>query len=309
MEYPADSNKVVVFYHDSCMDGFAAAALMYTRYPNAEYIAINYGRPNTFNVEGKTVFFVDFFPDTEWTTANWQKTDRCIVLDHHKDSADRAVHGNEFLREGDYIAFDMDHSGAGLAWNYLHPGEEMPPIVKLVELRDLWRLTPDMRKYHEYFATFLAKGEPSVIFPPFIKVMETKDQAGIDEITAKADVLVKARDQQIEWFMTKATWWYRGQTIKGPRGTVDTTIAVLNCPHIFISETASQIMEKNPRVDLVIGTSISGKGMGFSFRSRAGSGLASFAGKRFLGGGHADAAGGRSTELLTYDQIIAKVCE
>ncbi|UGO54211.1 hypothetical protein HAYMO_229 [Serratia phage vB_SmaM_Haymo] len=307
--YPVNDKNVVVFYHDSCMDGFAAAALMYTRYPLATYQPINYGRPNTLDVEGKVVFFVDFCPDTEWTSANWEKTQRCILLDHHKDSTDRAGHAKEHMRPGDHIGFDMAHSGAGLAWEYLYPNEPMPPMVKLVELRDLWLLTPDMRKYHEYFATFLAKGEPDVIFPPFVKVLYTQDQAGVDEITAMADILVKARDQQVEWFMKNATWWYRGQVIRGPKGQVDTTIAVLNCPHIFISEVASQIMEKNPRVDLVIGTSISGKGMGFSFRSRAGSGLASHVAKKFSGGGHPDAAGGRCAGIKSYEELVKEACE
>lgn len=309
-DYPINDKNVVVFYHDSCMDGFAAAALMFTKYPDAFYHAVNYGRRNEVPVEDKTVFFVDFCPDTEWVTANWEKTERCIVLDHHKDAYDKVLHIRERLREGDIAGFDMDHSGAGLVWHYLH-GEstQMPAMVKLIELRDLWKLTPEMRKYHEYFVTFLGKGEPGVIFPPLVKVLLANDQSEVDEIGKTADILVRARDQHVNWFMESATWWYRGKEIEGPQGTVTCTVAMLNCPHIFISEVASQILEKNPKVDLVIGTSISGRGMGLSFRSRAGSGIASKSAKLFNGGGHADAAGGRIQGLMSYDEILSKVCK
>ena len=51
-------------------------------------------------------------------------------------------------------------------------------------------------------------------------------------------------------------------------------------------------MENQVDVDLVINVTLNQKGMGLSFRSRKGTGWASWFAHRFGGGGHPDAAGG-----------------
>lgn len=38
-----------------------------------------------------------------------------------------------------YALFDMDRSGAGIAWDFFHPGAARPELIDHVEDRDLWR--------------------------------------------------------------------------------------------------------------------------------------------------------------------------
>jgi len=38
-----------------------------------------------------------------------------------------------------YALFDMDRSGAGIAWDFFHPGAPRPELIDHVEDRDLWR--------------------------------------------------------------------------------------------------------------------------------------------------------------------------
>lgn len=52
--------------------------------------------------------------------------------------------------------FDMKRSGAGVTWDYLHPGEPRPRLIDLVEDRDLWRFKydPETRQFHAVAASY-----------------------------------------------------------------------------------------------------------------------------------------------------------
>jgi nanoRNase/pAp phosphatase (c-di-AMP/oligoRNAs hydrolase) len=80
---------------------------------------------------GSKVFIVDFsYPrdELEWLA------ERCkiVVLDHHKTA-------QEDLHDLPFAEFDMDRSGAGMTWDYFHPGGQRPPLIDHIEDRDLWR--------------------------------------------------------------------------------------------------------------------------------------------------------------------------
>lgn len=47
--------------------------------------------------------------------------------------------------------FDTDRSGAGIAWDFFHPGEPRPKLIDYVEDRDLWRFKlPASREIHAW---------------------------------------------------------------------------------------------------------------------------------------------------------------
>jgi len=58
--------------------------------------------------------------------------DSLVVLDHHK-TAQADLEGLDFAH------FDMDRSGAVIAWEYFHPDIPVPYAIKLIQDRDLWR--------------------------------------------------------------------------------------------------------------------------------------------------------------------------
>jgi oligoribonuclease NrnB/cAMP/cGMP phosphodiesterase (DHH superfamily) len=66
------------------------------------------------------------------------------VLDHHK-TAQAEMDGlveywhREVPNLRVSVRFDMEKSGARLAWEWFHPGEAVPQLVRYVEDRDLWR--------------------------------------------------------------------------------------------------------------------------------------------------------------------------
>lgn len=124
--------KRIIIYHDHCADGFCAAWVAWQKYGDeAEYIPAIYGKPPP-DVVGKDVLIVDFsYPRKTLLELN-EKARSLMVLDHHKTAA-------EDLAGLPFATFDMNRSGAGLAWDELNGAKSRPWIVNYVEDRDLWR--------------------------------------------------------------------------------------------------------------------------------------------------------------------------
>ena len=145
----------LVIYHDNCPEGFTAAWAVWRGLGDeAEYRPMNYGQhmpsaPSDY--EGRRLIFVDFsLPRKELETLV-QHGARIEVYDHHKTAeAD--------LRDlaGAKVVFDMERSGAGIAWDEFHQDTALwlglrPGLISYVEDRDLWRWAlPDSREINEY---------------------------------------------------------------------------------------------------------------------------------------------------------------
>lgn len=120
----------LIIYHANCVDGFTAAWCCWQLWPNAEFVAAQYG-DDPPDVSGRDVVIVDFSYPRNVLLQMHEQADSLIVLDHHKTAA-------EDLAGLDFATFDMDRSGAGLAWDELGSGQR-PLLVDYVEDRDLWR--------------------------------------------------------------------------------------------------------------------------------------------------------------------------
>jgi oligoribonuclease NrnB/cAMP/cGMP phosphodiesterase (DHH superfamily) len=127
--------RPLVIYHGHCVDGFTAAWVAHRYYRerglDAELLAASYGDEPP-NVTGRDVLIVDFTYPRETLLAMHEQAAALLVLDHHR-SAEEALRGLPFA------TFDMQRSGAGLAWDTLFPGQPRPWLVDYVEDRDLWR--------------------------------------------------------------------------------------------------------------------------------------------------------------------------
>lgn len=84
------------------------------------------------DVAGRDVIMVDFSFGRAVMQAMYRDARSLLVLDHHK-SAQADLAGLPFA------VFDMNHSGAGMAWDWFHPDIARPALVNLVEDADLWR--------------------------------------------------------------------------------------------------------------------------------------------------------------------------
>lgn len=136
-------NKVCI-YHAGCPDGFGAAFAVWRAWgDDARYLARGHYeerlRPSDY--EGALIAFVDIAPDNAQLTALGEVAEQVIVLDHHVSSQSRYMSDpaveNQLRQGGHTVHFDLEHSGAVLAWEHFHR-EPVPLLLQYVEDQDLW---------------------------------------------------------------------------------------------------------------------------------------------------------------------------
>ena len=137
-------------YHGNCADGFAAAwAVRYALGNGVDFHAGVYQDPPP-DVTGRDVIMVDFSYKRPVLDELVLSAKSILILDHHKTAAEDlaglppvppppepGLHGWR-PNSGVYATFDMERSGAGLAWDHFHGGARFP-LIDFVEDRDLWR--------------------------------------------------------------------------------------------------------------------------------------------------------------------------
>ncbi len=122
-----------VLYHGDCEDGFGAAWCAWQALGDqATYLPVYHGQPPPDLPSEAKVAIVDFSYPRDTILELESYLDGLIILDHHL-SAQRELAGLSCA------IFDMDSSGARLAWKYWHPGKSLPPLIEYIEDKDLWR--------------------------------------------------------------------------------------------------------------------------------------------------------------------------
>lgn len=150
--------KPLVIYHASCADGFGAAFAAWLKLgDDAEYVPMQYGKETdqfftledgTFdsdlNILNREIFILDFsFP--RWVMDGlFSVAKRVVWLDHHKSAFEMwCEDGERSLCEQsngrDEVILDNNKSGAMLAWEYFHPGEEIPQFIRHIDDYDRWQ--------------------------------------------------------------------------------------------------------------------------------------------------------------------------
>lgn len=127
-------NKPLIIFHDNCADGFCSAWVAYSALgDDVELYADTYGNKPPFQLaEDRDVYILDFSYPREDLIELHSNCSKLVVLDHHKTAAAN-------LEGLPYATFDMNRSGAGMTWDYFHPGCPRLWVVNYVEDRDLWR--------------------------------------------------------------------------------------------------------------------------------------------------------------------------
>jgi len=130
-----NSNKdIVVIYHADCPDGFSGAWAAWKKFKDkAIYIPLYHNTPLPAEVEGRDVYLIDFtYTDQPTLNRLFEKAKRVVLIDHH-------ITTKPLLGQFEGYDFDLDHSGAAIAWRYFHPKVPMPKLLSYVEAIDLGR--------------------------------------------------------------------------------------------------------------------------------------------------------------------------
>ncbi len=136
--------KKLCFYHSGCPDGFGAAWSVRKAWgEDAWYVARGHeDRVRMGDCEDALVAFVDIAPGRDELRELADVASQVVVLDHHVTARDRLAsdssYVNELEEEGHLLHFDLGHSGSVLAWQYFHPENDTPDLLRYVEDQDLW---------------------------------------------------------------------------------------------------------------------------------------------------------------------------
>jgi oligoribonuclease NrnB/cAMP/cGMP phosphodiesterase (DHH superfamily) len=144
-------------YHGGCDDGFGAAWIVRKALGDEVEFYPGVYQKDPPDVTDRHVLMVDFSYKKPVLDEVFRKANSLLVLDHHKTAAEdlagyRAPFGAGWQRHLDnvsqdacenvpqpYALFDMDRSGAGIAWDFFFPDRPRPTFVNYLEDRDLWR--------------------------------------------------------------------------------------------------------------------------------------------------------------------------
>ena len=283
-EFVKDANilvmneDVIIIYHAECPDGFGAAFAAWKKFGDqALYIPLYPRDKPSENLTGKTVYSLDFSFDLEETKALMSKAKSYTLIDHHISAAQVAAIVTQ-------KSFDLNHSGAMLAWQFFHPEKPVPTLLRHIEDNDLWRFQlPNTREIIQ--AIHLRKNSFEV-WDKIASDLEIKEEK--EKYIDQGTVLSQASDRQIEKLMENA----EVVTFEGYPALM------VNSP-MHTSSLGAALSKKMPPL-AIIWSKRKDKIL-ISLRSNGSADVAKLA-EKYGGGGHKTASGFALTEDQFYNK-------
>ncbi|MEN9338126.1 MAG: hypothetical protein RIQ41_440 [Candidatus Parcubacteria bacterium] len=179
---------IVVIYHKNCPDGFAAAWCAWKKFgESASYVAASYSDAIPEGIDGKEVYVLDFSYDATSLPLLESKARRLVVIDHHKG-------GKPHVEQTKEHVFDLEHSGAYLAWVYFHPETKVPDFIEYLSDGDRNIFT---RENAEPICTYICSTEKT--FDAFTRTCEEMENpAQRAQVVEKGRSLERYRDFILE---------------------------------------------------------------------------------------------------------------
>lgn len=293
-----NKNEVnLVVYHKNCPDGFGGAfAAWYCNKARARKI---YFKPDSHNKDhrsvtddfykqfaNKHVCIVDFSYPYEILRRIIEVARSFIILDHHKTAQESLSGIPDELK-----IFDMNRSGAVIAWNFFMEDVPVPKFLLHIQDRDLWNNS--MENTEEFITYFHNQTFYFNLWEGYID------------------------DAKCEYAIEKGRSWleYKGIIVAGASDcsriiqVIDGKYAVVAYSpcSIFISEIGHEAFKKYPLIDFFTSCVYNQhkKSTHFSLRANDNIDVSELA-QRHSGGGHPNASGCRIAGLhgiLPYPQV------
>jgi oligoribonuclease NrnB/cAMP/cGMP phosphodiesterase (DHH superfamily) len=261
----------LVIYHGNCQDGFTAAWAVWKVHPDWGFYAAKHGDPPPDLTGIDTVYMVDFSYKRPVILEMATPEKTIIILDHHKTAEADLVD----LPSNVSVTFDMERSGAHIAWDHFHPHEPLPSIIRTVEDRDLWRFKYPTTK--AISAALFAEEYNFITWTLWDQKIQLEGaQWAVESGEA---ILRKAAKDTNELLQNK---------FKSSIGGHD--IWVCNLPYTFSSD-AGNILASEPGAPFGATFYLDGEYAVFSLRSTEEGLDVSEIAKQYGGGGHKHAAG------------------
>ena len=274
-----NNRKKVCVYHAGCLDGFTAAYIVKNEMPTTVLVEGRYGEKiDLKEMEGNDIIFVDFSTKREEMLAIAEVARSVLVLDHHA-SAEKELDGIAEEAENISVVFDMERSGAMIAWDYYFMFDSVPEIVKLVQDRDLWQFKYDRTKAVTAYMYTL---------PQTMDMWDWLFAADIRDLELRGESILLKIASDVKSILQVASF----------EAVVDgNVVRVANVPHLLASDSGHAMLEdgKYPfSVTYFIGKD---QKYHYSFRANGEYDVSELA-RKYGGGGHPNAAGAETTEKI-----------
>lgn len=272
------SKPISIIYHADCADGFGAAWAAWKKFGDqANYFPVFHKTEPPTEIENTDVYTLDYSYSKEQIEAWKPRVKSWTIIDHHASN-------KEIIPAADHSLYDLEHSGAVLAWNYFHPDTAVPTLLSYVEDSDLWKfILPNSSYLNE------AIGLRALNFETWNTLAESFDEeAKRIELEKEGNVLRLKAEQSIAKLVEKSTEQIEFEGY---------TVLSVNSPN-YVSEIGNALAIKQPPFGIV--WSRRGKKVVVSMRANGAVDVSQIA-KKYGGGGHPNAASfsWESDEFLT----------
>jgi len=268
--------RTCVLFHQNCPDGHGAAWAAWKKLGDegVKYVPVKYGdSPPTEKVDffHDRVYILDFSYPRAIMLGLYNMTlvggGELLVIDHHK-TAEADLEGLLFAH------FNMEKSGAVLAWEHFHPDKPVPWLLRYVEDHDLWRYKLPYSK--EIRAWLSSHPRTFEVWEELAGRLEGRD----DGVIVEGKACLRLMRQSVEYMVEQS----RIQDVGG------VVMPVANAA-IYFSEVGEALLAKYLEYDVVAYyfDRADGKRQ-WGLRSRESYDCSELA-KRMGGGGHRNASG------------------
>lgn len=281
---------ILCIYHGNCADGFGAAWVVRKALgeENVEFCPGVYQEPPP-NVTARDVIICDFSYKRPVIEEMTKVANSILILDHHKSAAmdlfglppapawdiweEAALNGTLSPDLRTVAQFDMERSGAGIAWDYFFPDEPRPKLISHIEDRDLWRFN----------LPFTREIQAAVFSYPydFVAWDELFAKCERDELTAEGVAIERKHHKDIAELIG---------VMKRRMNIAGYNVPVASLPYTFTSDAGHLMAQGEPFAACYYDTE---DYRVFSLRSTDEGVDVSEIAKKYGGGGHRNAAGFR----------------
>lgn len=307
--------KPLVMYHADCADGFGAAFAAWAALHNeAEYLPVRYGEDLPLEaVSGRTVYVLDFSFAKPAMDVLFNVASRVCWLDHHKTAFEMWCPGeterwmSDPIANKHHITLDNSKSGAYLAWEFFHPGAEVPRFIKHIDDYDRWQFKIEGTKEFNKALWSYAPWSFEQWAEWFYDCEAGFNHTYWDEFYAEGGAILRAHDQNVRGVVKNASrpcaivptvinsvdsykapwvWWHDDEN----GDTCGANGLAANCPPHLTSDVGHELATQSGTYGLCWYLPKDGLKAYCSLRSNGDYDVSAIA-KVFGGGGHRNAAG------------------
>lgn len=327
----SEAPAVTILYHADCIDGFGAAFAAWQRFGGAAiYRPLHHGDVwDVAEISSHDVFVLDFSfaPNVLETMAALAKS--VTQIDHHASARqaweDKLTTGDNGLAQYFHptlpltVIFDMQKSGARLAWEHFQPDQPVPLALQHIEDQDLWRFAlPGTRAFCR---ALRLQGFDFATWDELVKQTPSADAARYREMLASGDAIEIFFQKEVERLANgplRMVAHLRGEPVDalqamrhgqpviadGDRAWLAISGVAINANVLFASELGNLLAEQSGSYGLI--WQLAGDGeVKASLRSKGSFDVAAIA-VRYGGGGHRNAAGFRMPLAQFMSEVLGK---